>query len=530
MANVIKSSTTIQPNTIATYPFVIGVNQGGYGSTSSTYYYNGKTPNVGGYVVYKDNGISSPPFYIMNNDADLVEFVASIGGGYSNIGDALNYLRNSGTYKCVNFDYPNIVTSGLTRNLDAGYVSSYPRVYTTWNDMSGNYGTATLYNSPTYNSSYYGGIVLDGIDDYVRGPLTAFGTNTPWTMSCIFKAGTQTNYNGIIALGYIPVITMSTAGDLFMFWYNGSGYPGITTSGTNYADNQPHNVTATFDGTTVKLYVDSILKVSSVSSVQALWGDLTLGMEYNNGPKCLNGTIYNGLVYNRALSSDEVLQNYYAGLQRLIKTSNLFMWYDARNTDKQVITPTIANDMGGTYVGYPNNGKLYNGTSLNHRDGGISFSFDGIDDFIDMSTGIGVGNYTICFWSKRELEGRMPISSRGTSYFYWYGDYSWKYRHGGVDGEFYYPIVTSIPINTWGFYCVVYDGYNVTIYRQGVYQGQQSTTGTASFGQGLRIGAWSANPSYNYKGLISEVRFYYVALTATEISTMFTATKSRYGL
>jgi hypothetical protein len=206
------------------------------------------------------------------------------------------------------------------------------------------------------------------------------------------------------------------------------------------------------------------------------------------------------------------------------------MWYDARNTDKQVITPTIANDMSGSVIGGPNNGTLYNGTSLNHRDGGISFSFDGVDDYIDMNSSIGAGNYTICFWSKRELEGRMPISSRVNSAFYWYGDYSWKYRHGGVDGEFYYPIVTSIPINTWGFYCVVYNGSNVTIYRQGVYQGQQSTTGTGNFDYGLRIGAWSVNPGFSYKGLLSDIKFYYTALTATEISTMFTATKSRYGL
>jgi hypothetical protein len=91
MANVIKYSTTIQPNTIKAGPFVIGVNQGGYGSTSSTGYRNGKTPILGGYVVYQQNGTNSPPFYTIKNDVELISFVNGMGGNVYSIREAVNY-------------------------------------------------------------------------------------------------------------------------------------------------------------------------------------------------------------------------------------------------------------------------------------------------------------------------------------------------------------------------------------------------------------------------------------------------------
>jgi hypothetical protein len=285
-----------------------------------------------------------------------------------------------------------------------------------------------------------------------------------------------------------------------------------------------------YDNYTMDMYVDGVLDASVANSTSG--NNNPLDIIGGSWAARYNGSISNLFIYqNKSLTSQEVLQNYYAGLQRLIPKNNSFIWYDARNTNTQVITPTIANAMGswGSNPGFPTNGTLLNGTSLNYRDGGISFSFDGTNDYIDASYSFGISTYTICFWSKRELENTMPIGTIIGTDFYWFGDNSWRYTHGGVGGEFYYPKPTSIPINTWGFYCVVYNGSNVTIYRQGVYQGQQSTTGAASF-QGLRIGFWGGGAGYYYKGLISDVKFYLMALTAAEVSTIYTATKSRYGL
>lgn len=180
--------------------------------------------------------------------------------------------------------------------------------------------------------------------------------------------------------------------------------------------------------------------------------------------------------------------------------------------------------------GNNNTGAITNGPTYNSANLG-SLSFDGVDDYVDFSANLGsMANYTIMFWAKRDAENRMPVAARTNASFYWYGDNSWFYTHGGVSGEYYYSKPTSIPLGTWGCYCVVYNGSNVSIYRQGIYQGQQSTTGTADWSVGLTAGWWSPRGSYAWQGLISTVMMYNTALTADQVTQNFNALRGRYGI
>ena len=81
MANVIKYNTgSVPANAIKSGNFDIGVNFGGYGSTSATNYYNGRTPNVSGYTIYQANGVSSPILYAAANDDELIVYSNQLGG------------------------------------------------------------------------------------------------------------------------------------------------------------------------------------------------------------------------------------------------------------------------------------------------------------------------------------------------------------------------------------------------------------------------------------------------------------------
>lgn len=167
------------------------------------------------------------------------------------------------------------------------------------------------------------------------------------------------------------------------------------------------------------------------------------------------------------------------------------------------------------------NGTLVNGPAYDNNYGG-SLTFDGSNDYIDVVGNFGTySNYTICYLAKRDAENRMPVAGRLNTGFYWYGDNSWAYTHGGVWGEYYYAKNVSIPLGAWGHLCVVYNGSNVSIYRQGVYQGQQSTTGTADWSQGFKIGYWSAAGPYAWQGNIASVQFYNRALSSAEILQNF---------
>ena len=124
----------------------------------------------------------------------------------------------------------------------------------------------------------------------------------------------------------------------------------------------------------------------------------------------------------------------------------------------------------------------------------------------------------------------MPVASRIGTPFYWFGDNSWAYTHGGVFGELYYSKNVSIPLGSWGHLCVVYNGSNISIYRQGIYQDQQATTGTANWSQGLKIGYWGGGGGYAWLGDIATVQFYNRALSATEITQNYNAQRGRFGI
>lgn len=186
--------------------------------------------------------------------------------------------------------------------------------------------------------------------------------------------------------------------------------------------------------------------------------------------------------------------------------------------------PSIFNFIGGN-----NNGECQNGLSYNSSNGG-SLVFDGTDDYIAVPSLGTISQYTISYWARRDSENRMLVSSASGSSFYWYGDNSWRYTHGGVGGEFYYPKPTSIPVSTWGNYVVTYDGSKVVIYRQGIYQGEQATTGTANFTMGLRFGWFEGGSSYSFLGLASLFQIYSRALTAAEVQQNFNANRSRFGI
>jgi hypothetical protein len=156
-------------------------------------------------------------------------------------------------------------------------------------------------------------------------------------------------------------------------------------------------------------------------------------------------------------------------------------------------------------------------------------TFDGIDDYVDVTSDLGVlDQYTIEHVSFKGSENRMPISYRGGPVFYQYGDNSWYYTHGGVAGEYYYP--KSFNINGWGHWTIVYNGSAVRIYRNGVYEGQQATSGTANWTNGMRIGSYTSSGGYNWNGQIAVVKMYSRALTDSEVRQNYLNYKTRFNL
>lgn len=70
---------------------------------------------------------------------------------------------------------PKIVTDGLILHLDAANPKSYPGSGTIWTDLSRQRNIATLVNGPTFNNTNGGRLVFDGTNDY--GEISIKNTN-----------------------------------------------------------------------------------------------------------------------------------------------------------------------------------------------------------------------------------------------------------------------------------------------------------------------------------------------------------------
>jgi hypothetical protein len=545
----IKNTTLQQTNTVRTLNFAFGVNQGGYGLTSSTAFWNGKPPNVAGYIVYVGNGTSSPTMYVVATDSELINLSNTLGGGSNTtVQLALNYFINSANSVCLNVELPNIVTNGLVLYLDAGFTPSYPKGLATWYDMGPNLTNGTLTNGPTFSNDGGGSIVFDGSDDFVQIPYSTywdtnvFGTATNFTLECWYKPDLFKNWDTLIEKSEASGWYSRSEGAAI--WTDSGNIQGVFASGV---DGNPggsvvvlsyptttlkwYHIVFTGNGTVLSLYVDGVLRQTGLVSSRTV-------AVYNGsvGPRLgrrafMDGQMSSVRFYTLALTQQEVLQNYYAGLERFIPTDNLVLWLDGTNTNTRVITPTTAYDRSGNNY----NGTFINSTALAHRDGGTVFSFDGVDDIIRTEYNGQLGDFTVCVWFKSDNSGNWArLVDKSYSDGLWLGKQfnvpnSWG---GGAGPQTTYPYgnFLTLPDGQWNFLVSIRNGSTHTLYGNGITNTvSQACSPVLTSTSKIGIGSWWAGIEY-FKGKIGDVRLYSRALTADEVLNMYTATKSRYGL
>lgn len=210
-----------------------------------------------------------------------------------------------------------IVLSGLQLYLDAADVTSYPGSGTIWYDLSGNDNDVTMQNSGSITySSGSGGYFATGSTGWFS---RASGTNLPtgnafYTLSVWVQLASSWNANGFISIGPFGAgnqsnafRTTSTNGYVNYWWANDLGATSALSPATQW-----FNAVAKFDGTTRSIWINGVLAGSDTPgsghnvTTSALQVAKTFSGEY------LNGKIGQALVYNRALSTAEIQQNYEA--------------------------------------------------------------------------------------------------------------------------------------------------------------------------------------------------------------------------
>ena len=153
MPNAIKYNVSAETLALKKGNFWIGTGDVSKGPTSNTGYYNGITPPSGGYTIYLNKANNGPSIYTVTSDAQLISLTNTIAGAsYTTVAQCLTYYAGQTDKMIFNIDYPPIVTNGLTLNLDATVVSSYPNTDNTFYDLSGNDNNATSRNTTTFTT------------------------------------------------------------------------------------------------------------------------------------------------------------------------------------------------------------------------------------------------------------------------------------------------------------------------------------------------------------------------------------------
>jgi hypothetical protein len=259
------------------------------------------------------------------NDSALITYTNGVSGQNFTTGtQCLNWYATQSNYVCVNRDYEGIVTNGLVLNLDAGFTPSYSTSGTTWYDLSYNGNNTLLTNGPTFNGSNGGSIVFDGINDYVDFNVPSLGTIVTVEMWCKIDSG----YSGKMFFGWNNYDVWCQGGNLGYNTFNSDVY-GISSSSVSslgLVNNWKHYIfemRSDVSYTNNKIYINGLSQTLS----QQLSSENSGSRNFSNGngrisaPRSANG--YNMpmscaafKVYNRALSSTEVLQNYNAQKSR----------------------------------------------------------------------------------------------------------------------------------------------------------------------------------------------------------------------
>jgi hypothetical protein len=310
-------------------------------------------------------------------------------GVYNRVLTPTEILQN---YNATKVKFETTVQSGLVLNLDAGNTNSYPGAGTTWTDLTGNNNNGTLVNTPTFDSVNGGSIVFDGVNEFADLGNILNYTSENFTFSYwvnfIKLTTNQVNQGPIIIYkgsfnvnGYYDQIN---ADGRVTFVTNSPSNIGSQTSSGEIITGNTYNICYTRNGTSIRIYINGVDKtmIGGVHQNPITSNNNFRLCNYQNNYILSNVRLFNFINYNRALSPQEVLQNYDAtkGRYETIDQSGPILHLDAGNINSYPKTGIIWTDLSGN----GNIGTLINAPTFNSANLG-SIVFDGIDDYAPIS-------------------------------------------------------------------------------------------------------------------------------------------------
>ena len=263
--------------------------------------------------------------YMSNIAAVGVDYHSS---GYYYIGnisstDAYN-IALSDTELLQNYYQAPIITTNLDYMWDAGNLVSFDpttiNVFNLSDGGSGNVSNGTLVNGVNFNKNNGGVWDFDGSDDYISIPTYTFG-NGNWVLNMWVNVNNFSKAYFMSNISGGPVANVFDAyGSQIVYrnydgaWQNHSGNTTLST-GEWYMLTWVNYAGATNQDGTMQMYVNGISDSGVFNSYTTNGGPCNIIAGYYGSTR-FDGKIGNVLVYNKALTPSEVLQNFNAQRNR----------------------------------------------------------------------------------------------------------------------------------------------------------------------------------------------------------------------
>jgi hypothetical protein len=267
-----------------------------------------------GYTLLGSNVTASVGFFKSTNltDSSFLELTNSqFNQNFASATEASTWLTNNGYWNSY---------GGPVLYLDANNLSSYPGTGTTWYDISGNGNDVTMVNSSSIAWSNSAPVYFStGANGWFNNPS---GSNLPtgnanYTFIIWIQLGSTWNGNGFMSIGSFGATnqsnafrTASTQQLLNYWWANDLVVQDNSVSPTNW-----FNAVATYDGTTRSIWVNGSI-IGSDSPVGHNVITSALQIAKTGGNEFLNGNVGEVLIYDRGLTSGEILGIYNATKSR----------------------------------------------------------------------------------------------------------------------------------------------------------------------------------------------------------------------
>ena len=562
--NTVKYSPSFVTGTLGLNNMYLGVsNSVIYGPTSTTDFWNGYTPGASGYTVYIRKASNGPSIYSPSSDSELIDTARRISQSLgesptlSTTADAISYLNSKSDMICVNADYPSIVTDGLVLHLDSAFTPSYPKGGTGWKDLSSSSKTATLTNGVSYISSNGGSLDYNsGTLQYVDVP--DLGSLNNFTVSCWFKLNTLPTtsgaaavvanvYNGSVLNFSVGLNRSPTSSNMCGGFYDGAWR---TTNGFTPTTGKWYNTSVTYNGSQIIQYLDGVQQstLTYTGTPTSSGQGIRIGRRWDSAPNSvdfIDGEIPLVQIYNRVLSSSEVLSNYDALKSRYPNpvTSNLVLYYDPSNIASYSGSGTTITDLSGNGL---------NGTMSNITFTSPYFTYNGTSSQISVTDNAllepGSGSWTMEVWVNQSVAGNDVVLG--------------KFDPGGLALDVSYSIRTtsttyyaqigsgsgsgsSLFVNSSNYVGTIGNWSQIVyVFKNGATKTLQTFVNGSSIGtvnhslasvlntsSNLYIGSYN-NGEYAqwFDGKIGITRLYNEALNSDQVLQNFNADKSKYGL